>query len=84
MRKGPFAWGKSGRGDEVYHSPPFRAEVKNEWRCTSTPTYDSTACLGTILTLGALTPRIKADKARVITHPSKSVNASNSYRHFIV
>ena len=26
-------------GCEVNHSPPSRAKVKNEWNCTSTPTY---------------------------------------------
>ena len=27
---GPFAWGKTGRGGEVYHSTPLTAEAKYE------------------------------------------------------
>ena len=34
---GFFARGLSGQGREADHTPPFSAEVKNVWSCTSAP-----------------------------------------------
>ena len=45
---GIFPWGTTVEtlGD---HSPSSNAEVKNEWSCISTPTYDFMACGKTAL-----------------------------------
>ena len=32
-----FSVGQNGWRCDVDHSPPFKAEVKNEWSCTSAP-----------------------------------------------
>jgi hypothetical protein len=46
LNQPPFQWvpvalslGVKRQGREADHSPPFSAEVKNEWRYTSTPLY---------------------------------------------
>jgi len=61
--RGPFAWGKTGRGGEDYRSTPPRAEAKNEWRYISNPKHDSIACTRTSLTLSLrfLIPLMKSD-----------------------
>jgi hypothetical protein len=40
-------------GNEADLSPPFSADVKNEWSYTSTPLYTIVVCIGTTLTFWA-------------------------------
>lgn len=39
------AVGVGGNGEELYHSPSCRVEVKNEWRYISTPRGRDKLCL---------------------------------------
>jgi hypothetical protein len=47
----PFNWCRwvKQSGREAGHSPPTSAEVKNEWSCTSTPSYAFLTCTRTTL-----------------------------------
>jgi hypothetical protein len=51
-------------GREVDHSPPSTADVKNEWSCTSAPTYAFVAWIGKTIPLSF---RVKYGEYNVIT-----------------